>query len=133
MANVMYTASKLAAGKKGILPPDADGYYTMPVGALNVFNSSGQYYVLEGAKQLFDSSSIFQRRVANGCSKGEMGHPKREPKMTMDDYMTRILTIEETNVCCHFRKFWLDETFGKKNPQFKNPDMVAIMAELKPS
>jgi hypothetical protein len=133
MSNVVYTASKLAAGKKGILPPDADGYYVMPVGALNVFNSVGQYYVLEGAKDLFDKSSIFQRRIANGCLKGELGHPKRAPGMSMDDYLTRILSIEETNVCCHFRKIWLDYDFGKNNPQFKNPGMVAIMAEVKPS
>lgn len=133
MKNVVYTASKLAAGKKGILPPDADGYYVMPVGALNVFNSVGQYYVLEGAKDLFDNSSIFQRRIANGCLKGELGHPKRAQGMSMDDYLARILTIEETNVCCHFRKIWLDYDFGKNNPQFKNPGMVAIMAEVKPS
>lgn len=133
MTNAVYTATKLAVGKKGLLPPDANGYYTMPVGALNVFNSVGQYYTLDGAKHLFDESSIFQRRIANGCLKGELGHPKRGENMSMDDYMTRILTIEETNVCCHFRKIWLDYDFGKKNPQFKNPNMIAIMAEVKPS
>lgn len=133
MTNAVYTATKLAIGKKGILPPDASGYYTMPIGALNTLNSSGQYYTLQGAEQLFQSSSIFQRRISNGCLKGESGHPKREPNMSLEDYMARVLHIEETNVCCHFRKVWLDYDFGKNNPQFKNPQMVAIMGEVKPS
>lgn len=130
---VKFTATKLPAGKKGILTCDENGYYTMPIGALNVFNSVGAYYVLEGAADLFKSSSVLMRRVANGCLKGETGHPKRLPGMTMDDYMSRILSIEETNVCCHFKEIWLDENFGRNNPQFKNPNMVGIMAKLKPS
>lgn len=130
---VKFTATKLPAGKKGILTCDENGYYTMPVGALNVFNSAGAYYVLEGAADLFKGSSVFMRRVANGCLKGETGHPKRLPNMSMDEFMSRILSIEETNVCCHFKEIWLDESYGRNNPQFKNANMVAIMAKLKPS
>lgn len=134
MSTVKFTATKLAGtGKAGILPADDDGYYTMPIGGLNAFNSIGHYYTLEGAKQLFERSSVFMRRVANGCLKGEVGHPKRAQGMSMDDYVHRILTIEETNVCCHFKEIWLDESYGKMNPQFKNPGLVAIMAKVKPS
>lgn len=134
MSNVRFTSTKLAAsGKAGILPPDENGYYTLPIGGLNAFNSAGQYYTLEGAKQLFEKSSVFMRRVGNGNLKGEVGHPKKLPGMSMDDYVHRILTIEETNVCCHFKEIWLDENYGKMNPQFKNPGLVAIMAKVKPS
>lgn len=133
MSQVKFTASKLPVGKKGVLAPDADGYYTLPVGSLNVFNSVGQYYVLEGARDLFKESSVLMRRIANGCLKGEMGHPKRAPGMSMEDYLSRVLTIEETNVCCHFKEVWLDEAYGRNNPHLKSPAMVAIMAKIKPS
>lgn len=134
MSTVKFTATKLVGtGKKGVLTPDENGYYTMPIGGLNAYNSVGQYYTLEGAKQLFEQSSIFMRRVSNGNLKGEVGHPKKAPGMSMDDYVHRILSIEETNVCCHFKEIWLDESYGKNNPQFKNPNLVAIMAKIKAS
>lgn len=132
MSIVKFTAQKLAPGKKGILPCDENGYYTMPIGALNVFNSVGQFYTMDGAKQLFEGSSSFMHRVANGYLKGEVGHPKRG-NMTVDQYMARILTVEETNVCCHFKEVWLDDTFGKTHPELKSPNLVAIMAKVKPS
>ena len=132
-STVRFTATKLTdINKKGLLLPDSEGYYELPVGGLNVVNSSGQFYTLEGAKDLFDSSSIFMRRVRNGCLKGELGHPKRLPGMSLDDYIQRIVTIDEKNVCCFFKELWLDFEFGKKNPQLGTPDLVAVMAKLKP-
>lgn len=134
MSTVRFTATKLAAkGKKGILTPDEDGYYTMIIGGLNALNSTGIYYTLEGAKKLFQESSIFMRRIKAGNMKGEVGHPKRLPGWTDDDYLSRILTLEETNVCCHFKEIWLDESYGKNHPELKNPNMVAIMGKVKPS
>jgi len=130
---IKFTATALPPGKKGVLTPDASGYYEMVVGGLNVFNSVGEYYTYDGAVELFKSSSSFMRRVTSGCLKGEVGHPKRLPGMSMDDYLRRILTIEETNVCCHFKEVWLDESYGKNNPKFNNPNLVAIMAKIKPS
>ena len=134
MSSVKFTATKLTnTGKAGILKPDADGYYELIIGGLNTFNSAGEYYTLNGAEELFKQSSIFQRRVANGNLKGEVGHPKRLPGMSMDDYVNRILTVEETNVCAHFKEVWLDFDFGKKNPKFNNVALVAIMAKVKPT
>ncbi|MGI9212448.1 MAG: S80 family phage morphogenetic serine protease, partial [Methylococcaceae bacterium] len=73
---IKFTATKLSShGKMGAIPVDVDGYRTMIVGALNAFNSSGEYYVLDAAKKLFEESSTFMRRVRNGCLKGEVGHP----------------------------------------------------------
>jgi hypothetical protein len=43
------------------------------------------------------------------------------------------MTIEENNVCCHFKEVWLDKDFGSKNPQIKNNELVAIMGKVKPS
>jgi hypothetical protein len=130
---VKFTATKLVGtGKKGVLKPDADGYYEMVIGGLNTFNSAGEYYTLEGARALFEESSAFMRRVKNGCLKGEVGHPKRVPGMTMDQYVGRILSLDETNICCHFADIWLDPSYGQKNPQMNNSKLVAIVARLKP-
>lgn len=134
MSNIRFTSTKLVGtGKKGILTPDEYGYRTMPIGGLNVVNSAGEYYLAEGARELFNSSSTLKRRIEAGCLKGELGHPKRDPGMSMDQYLNRILTIVESNVVAHFSEIWLDEDFGKKNPQFNNKDLVAIMAKVKPS
>lgn len=134
MSIVKFTATKLAdRNKKGLFKPDSDGYYEIVVGGLNVFNSVGEYYTLEGAKQLFEESSPLMRRIQNGCLKAEVGHPKQLPGQSMNDYIRRILTIEETNVCAHFKSIWLDTTYGAKNPQLNNPAAVAILAQLKPA
>lgn len=133
MSKVRFTETKLSAtGKKGILTPDADGYYELVIGGLNTFNSAGEYYTLEGAKQLFEESSIFMRRVRNGALLAELGHPSKLPGMSMDEYINRILKIDEGNVCCHIKEVWLDETYGKRYPKLNNPNLVAIVAKIKP-
>lgn len=116
--------------KKGILPKDEFGYYTMPIGGLNVFNSSGDYYAYDGARQLFESSSSFMRRVQAGCLKGELGHPKPLPGQSLESYAQRIMTVEETNIAVHFSEIWLDfESIKDKSGR----PVISIMAKLCPS
>jgi len=113
------------------LEVDADGYYTINLGALNTFNSAGAFYKLDGARQLFESSSILMRRIKNGFLKAEVGHPKKQPSMTMNDYMTRILTINPENVCAHIKEIWLEET-NEKEPG-SNENLVLIKGKVKPN
>ena len=120
-------------GKEGSVKPDEYGYYTGPIGGLNTYNSGGALYVYDGAGKLFEDSHVFMRRVKNGNLKGELGHPKRMPGMNDEDYMDRYMTVEETNVAVHFAEVWLDKDFGKKNPQYNNPDIIGIMAKYKPA
>lgn len=120
-------------GKKGVLKCDEDGYYTVVLGGLNTLNSVGEYYTAAKARELFDSSSTFQRRVQKGALYAELGHPKKEPGATLDDFYRRVLSIEETNICAHISEVWLDPDFGKKNPQKNNPDIIAIMGKIKPA
>lgn len=134
MSSIKFTASKLVgSGKQGKVTPGEGGYYTLPIGGLNLFNSTGDYYTAEGARQLFEQSSVLMRRVMNGNLKGENGHPKQQVGQSDDQYFNRAMIIEETNVSHHFRSIWLDENFGKKNPHLKNPDLIGIMAEVKPT
>lgn len=134
MKTIRFTSTRLQdSGKKGILVPDADGYYEMPVGGLNAFNSAGEYYTLKGAEDLFRESSTLMRRVGNGYLKSELGHPKLIPGMSNDQFLARVLTIEETNVAAHIKEIRLDHNFGANNPKFKNPNLVAVIAKLRPS
>jgi len=119
----------VGTNKAGILKPDTDGYYTMVVGAVNSFNSMGAYYPEGPAKELFNESSAFQRRVRDGALFGELGHPRQAPGMNMREFMARCMDIQETNICCHFRKVWLEA--GHQDPQGR--PIVAIMAEVKPA
>jgi hypothetical protein len=119
--------------KKGILTPDSDGYYTVTLGALNTYNSAGEYYTAEGALQLFENSSYLMRRIKNGSLYSELGHPKKQPNMSMSEFYNRVITIDETNVCGHISEITLDFNFGKNNPKFNNPDMIAIIGKVKPA
>ena len=131
MNNVHFSCTSLVGtGKAGILKPDANGYYRMPVGGLNVFNSAGHYYVLEGAKSLFENSSAFKRRIKRGALRGEVGHPVQLPGQNLDDFANRILTIVEANVCAHFSDVFLD--FDNFKDQNGKP-IVGIVADIKPS
>lgn len=116
--------------KKGELKPDSDGYYTVVLGGLNVYNSAGAYYPLASAKALFEESSTFMRRVKSACLKAECGHPKKTPGMSMRDYLGRIMQIEETNVCCHIAEIWLDHENVKDE---SGRTVVAIMGKVKPT
>lgn len=128
---IRFTCTSLAnTGKKGIVRKDANGYYDMVIGGLNVLNSAGEYYEYEGAKELFNSSSTLMRRVSRGSLRGEVGHPKRDPNMSIDDYINRIMEIRESNVCVHFREIYLDfESFKDTN----GSKIIGIRAWLTPS
>ena len=122
--------SLVGTNKVGLLKKDENGYYEMVVGALNMYNSAGMYYVYEQAKELFESSSQLMRRVKRGALRGEYGHPKRLPGQTMDDFAHRVLSIHEENTCCHHMELWLD--FDKLKDENGRP-VIAIMSKVYPS
>lgn len=135
----MFACTSLAGvNKVGTLKKNADGYYPMVVGALNVFNSGGQFYPLEGSKQLFDESSSFQRRIKRAALRGEYGHPKplprklnpAEQKLQDEDFARRNLTVFEENVCVHHMKIWLDYDSVK---DANGKAVVAIMSLVSPN
>jgi hypothetical protein len=125
-----FTAAALPSGKKGISKPDSDGYHSLIVGGLNIFNSMGQYYALEGAKELFEQSSTFMRRIQRGAVRGEVGHPRPDPGMSTEAFINRLFEIRETNVCCQFKEVSLDLNWGNTHNQ---PGVVATIAKLIPS
>ena len=121
------------SSKKGVITPDEKGYYTVVVGALNSYNSAGEFYTATDAIELFNHSSQLQRRIKNKALYGELGHPKRQPGQSMEDLYTRMISIEETNICVHFSEIWLDLEYGRNNPHLGAPDLIAILAKVKPT
>lgn len=127
--SVRFECTRLG-NKMGHIKQDQDGYWTMPVGGLDVFNTSGQKYVYEEAKHLFEESSVFMRRVKKGTLRAENGHPVKTPGMSEKDYVRRVLTIDERNVCAYHKAIWLDfESIKDKNGK----PVIAIMSKLCPS
>lgn len=135
MSGMYFAQTKLRMlGKLGKATPDADGYYELVVGGLNVCNNTNSYkYVADGVKELFGPGSLLHRRVANGCLRAEVGHPTKRPGESDNSFVNRMLDIDRNNVCAHFKEIWLDENFGKNHPEYRNPELIAIMAKVKPA
>lgn len=129
--NITFTCTRLnGTNKVGDLKKNERGYYTMIIGALNMFNSAGMYYRFDAAKQFFEQSSALMRRVQRGALRGEYGHPRRDPSMSMQAYYARLLQIHEDKVCCHFASITLDFENHKDD---QGRPIVAIIAEVCPN
>lgn len=129
--SVRFACTSLAGvNKVGNLKKDANGYYEVVVGALNVFNSAGQLYVYEQAKGLFEQSSQLMRRVQRGALRGEYGHPKLMPGMTAEQFAHRCLSIYEEMQCCHHKEITLD--FDRVKDANGKP-VIAIISKVAPS
>ena len=135
MSTIKFSSTRiLPTGKKGIIKPDANGYYTTILGGLNCYNSAGAYYpASDEVRKLFEDSSILMRRIKKGVLKAELGHPKQTPGMSDMDYYQRIMDIDEKCVCAHISEIWLDEEFGKNHPEYNNPNLIAIVGRVAPS
>lgn len=130
-SNVTFTLTRLSGTNKvGELKKNERGYYTMIIGALNMYNSAGMYYRADAAKHFFEASSSFMRRVQKGALRGEYGHPRREASMSMQAYYARLLSIHEDKVCVHFASVYLDYENYKDD---QGRPIVAIIAEVCPS
>ena len=116
------------SGKSGKLVANDKGEYEFCVGALNIPNSMGQHYTLEGAKDLFDASSQLMMRVRNGGLYAENGHPTQSG-LTNEQYFRRLHSISEERICAFISDLWLDYSSLENTD---HPNAVAIMARIKP-
>jgi hypothetical protein len=117
--------------RAGIIKVDENGYYPMVVGALNMFNSAGEFYEAEEAKSLFtDQSGPFMRRVKRGACRGEYGHPKPLPGQSERSFASRCLSILEDRVCAHHAEITLDFDNVKDRD---GKSVIAIISKVRPS
>lgn len=112
----------------GRLKKTDKGYYPMIVGALNMVNNKNEYYAYDYARRFFDEASDLVRMAEKGVLGGELGHPK-QGMLSDEKYIERLLQIEETNVCCHHRRIWLD--FDNFKDKMGKP-FIGIMSEVAP-
>jgi len=116
--------------KAGTLRKNENGYYEMIVGALNMTNNVGEYYDYNYARKFFDEASDLVRMSKKGVLRGEYGHPQMLPGMTDDDYVSRLLMINEKETCCHHKRIYLDFNHFKDS---NGKPIVGIMSEISPS
>ena len=129
--SVTYACTALAGmNKVGLLKPEEDGYYSVVLGGLNVYNSAGEFYTLDQARRLFEESGQLQRRIRKGALRAENGHPKMLPGMSQEQFAHRVMSIYEERVCAHIKEVTLDfDNVRDKNGQ----KVVAIMGKIAPA
>lgn len=133
MANrITFTCTRMmGTNKVGELKKNADGYYPVVIGALNMFNSAGQYYRLDAAREIFESqNSEFVRRTKRGALRGEYGHPRMVPGMTPQQYFARLNQLHEDKISHHFANVYLDFDNIKDE---SGKAVVGIMADMTPN
>ncbi len=107
---IIFSAIKTNADNKK-LEQDDKGYYKVILGAINAFNTSGDFYLADGVKDLIeDQSHSLSRRIKSGYLKGEVGHPVYEVGMSKAQFFARNLRIDLPNVSHHIRELILTPT-----------------------
>lgn len=115
-------------GKKGILKPDTDGYYTVVLGALGVDNSAGEHYInSEVSRSTFAEGSTLHNRLGKGLLRGEWGHPKPQLYPNMRAFERRVRMIDEDRISHHIRSVWLEEV------TVDGQRLLCILGEVCPS
>lgn len=124
--------------KRGILPADKDGYYTLVVGSYGTENSAGMFYDEASGVAMFEPSSSLMRRLKKGVLFMEFKHPEpyqdlliqgqvvRKP-MSEAEYLMRIRSIDDNRVCAHIRNLTIMPGVNEQGKQVK-----MVVAEVKP-
>jgi hypothetical protein len=119
----------LGTEKKGVLKPDADGYYTVVLGAYGAHNSAGMFYDLASAVPFFQEGSVLRRMLNKGVLRGEYKHPEKVPGMSDAQYVHRIRQIDSDRVAFHIRNLRLEE--GQRDD--KGRPITVVIGEVRPS
>lgn len=115
------------------LKPDDDGYYSVILGAVNAFNSAGEFYDADGVAELItsDSSRLYQS-LKYGALKGEIGHPSLEPGMSKQAFYARNMKIKLHLTSHHIKELRIIETHRPSGVPGKG-NYVIIKGKVKPS
>lgn len=130
MNSIQFVCTALAGvNLVGNLKQTDQGYYRVVLGALNMFNSAGEFYDYEPARALFEGSSQLMRRCSRGNLRGEYGHPKPLPGQSSNDFANRVMSIYEDKVSHHIMNLTLDF----ESIQIKGKPVIAIIGDILPA
>ncbi len=131
MGSITYSATKLhVPGKKGVISKGADGWYpNVPMGGLGCLNSAGAFYLLDESRAAFEKSTDFMRKASEGCLYSEVGHPRMEPGMKVEDFMVRARDVRESNWCNALSNVTLNDNGARDQ---RNQPICLITADVKP-
>lgn len=120
-AGMVKAGSSILAGtgKRGILTPDAEGYYTIPLGMYGTTNSAGMFYDGPSGVSMFKADTPLMRRLNKQVLFMEWKHPEpwenvvvqgQAAKRYLNDneYLMRIRKIDDDRVCAHIKNLFLD-------------------------
>lgn len=117
--------------KKGILTPDAAGYFTLVLGAYGTINSAGMFYDTASGLSMFAPDTPLMRRLLKGVLYMEFKHPEPTQKdgRPMDErqYLQRIRVIDDDRVCGHIRALTIIDGIGEDGKPCK-----FVIGEVKP-
>lgn len=119
------------SGKRGILKPIEEGgdYYLINAGGFNIPNRGGIVYRFNDyLKECMGPDSDLSRRIAEGQVECELGHPPqyyweykdgkivRTPITDIFEWIHRLQTIDQQNVCGRVRRIHWIFTGGDRDP-----------------
>lgn len=119
-----------------VLNKTEDGWYICNLGALNAFNSKGQFYLTDNAQELFfGKESLLNRKLGKGLLMGEIGHPQVTPGMSKIDFYMRNLRIDEPRVSHYIRniQFKQMDYYDSFNGQTAPYKLIQVVGEVKPA
>lgn len=119
------------SGKKGVIEPDADGYYILVVGSYGTYNSAGMFYDMASGVSMFQPDTPLMRRLNKGVLYMEYKHPepffKDGRRMGDMEYLSRIRQIDDDRVCAHIRALTIVDGVDENGKPVK-----LVIAEVKP-
>lgn len=126
-------------GKRGKLTPDADGYYTIPLGMYGTNNSAGLYYDGPSGAAMFKEGTPLMRRLRKGVLFMEFKHPEpwemvevkgevAKRYLSDTEYLMRIRRIDDDRVCGHIKELILDHNARDENGK----PAIMVLGKVKP-
>jgi len=110
---------------------DDNGNYLVLLGALNMFNTSGSFYLADGVDELMnDVSRTLGKQLANGYLRGEAGHPKYVTGMSVEQFKLRNMLVDKANESHAIKQLIFKETNTPSN--YKGKKVINIYGLVKP-
>lgn len=108
-----------------------DGSFDVVVGAVNHFNSMGEFYTAEGVREkFFKANSYLMERCKGGYLRIESEHPVFKTGMTQEEWFQRLYSFDKVRTAGVITELWLEELSIKEDGTDMN--IILIWARIMP-